>query len=136
MSNANTYIIWANDNKRNINNLDELLSWIEFLNNEAKSKGMPFSVQLQKEENSSLLFTVGLTICHLEFYSVHDSPIIIGCRGSWKNEDEIITFLHGDEPSEMEKKYFVPLEEALQGIEDYYLTGRRPQNIQWGDKDI
>lgn len=97
---------------------------------------MPFSVQLQKEENSSLLFTVGSTICHLEFYSANSSPIIIGCRGSWENEDEIITFLHGDEPSEMEKKYFVPLEEALRGIEEYYLTGSRPENIQWGDKDI
>lgn len=97
---------------------------------------MPFSVQLQKEENSSLLFTVGLTICHLEFYSAHSSPIVTGCRGSWENGDEIITFWHGDEPSEMEKKYFVPFEEALQGIKEYFLTGERPKNIQWGDNNI
>ena len=108
---------------------------IDAITNHSEEIGMPFSVQLQMDENSALLFTVGLSVCHLEYYSVHDSPIIIGCRGSWENENEIITFLHGDEPSsEMEKKYFVPLEEALQGIEEYYLTGRRPENIQWGDK--
>jgi len=97
---------------------------------------MPISVQLQKDESSGLLFTVGLTICHLEFYSAHGSPIVIGCRGSWENGGEVITFWYGNEPSEMEKKYFVPFEEALQGIKEYFLTGERPKNIQWGDNDI
>jgi hypothetical protein len=93
----------SQNNRVGISGLQELVSWIDTFTDYAKETGMPFSVQLEMDENSALLFTVGLTICHLEFYSVHDSPIIIGCRGSWENEDEIITFLHGDESSEMEK---------------------------------
>jgi len=130
------YVAWGQNNRVDIKDLQELVSWMDTFTNQAKGTGMPFSLQLQKDESSGLLFTVGSTICHLEFYSAHASPIVIGCRGSWENGDEIITFWHGDEPSEMEKKYFIPFEEALQGIKEYFLTGERPKNIQWGDNDI
>jgi hypothetical protein len=129
------YLTWGINKRVDIPGIKELISWINALSIEAQETGKPFSIQLHKDENTGLLFTVGLNYSHLEYYSVKGSPLIIGSRGSWDNNEEIITFIHGDEPSEMEKKYFIPIEDAIQGIQEYFLTGERPQNIKWGDNE-
>jgi len=51
---------------------------------------MPFSIHLRRNDYTGLLFTVGLEVNHLEFYSENASPIIVGCCGP-RNDDEIIS---------------------------------------------
>lgn len=132
MNQTDPYITWGIHQRAKIHNIEELDEWIDTLTRVAKDGGRPFSVQLRKGESTGLLFTVGLDISHLEFYSEKNSPIIVGSRGSMDDE-EIIIFLHGDEPSEMEKKYFVSMESARQAIKMYFTTGERPENVSWGD---
>jgi hypothetical protein len=132
MNQTDSYITLGIHQRAEIHDIEELDEWVDTLIKVAKDEGRPFSVQLRKGESTGLLFTVGLDISHLEFYSEMNSPIIVGSCGSMDDE-EIITFLHGDEPSEMEKKYFVSMESARQAIERYFTTGERPENISWGD---
>jgi len=126
------YLTWDINKSAKVRSLAELRQWIKLLTQKAAEEKKAFSVQLHKTNETGILFTVGLDICHLEYFSKKGTPIVVGCRGPWAS-DEVVTFIHGDEPSELEKRYFVPMEDAFQAIEYYYAFEEKPNNIQWGE---
>lgn len=130
MENA-PYLIWSVNKRAEVHSLEELDKIIDKLSNEAKRK-MPFTVQLCFSERNGLLITLGLNVSHLEFFSESGTPIGVYSFSPWDKKD-LITVLHGDEPVELERKYFVPIDEARKALRFYFKTGERPENIRWGD---
>jgi len=111
--------------------LEELLDELTL---QAKEADMPFSVQIELDDDSAILITVGSEISHMEFYSAsHRPPIVASISAESTDENEIITFLHGGIPSTVSRISCVPIADARAAVRQYFETGGRPTNINWGD---
>ncbi len=93
---------------------------------------MAFSIQVSVNTTTTLLVTLGGAESHMEFYDRDSRPPVIGCCGE-RDSDELITFLHSGQHTEMERRYCVIAEQALQALYLYIRTGKRPTNVQWND---
>lgn len=124
------YLIWHEKERAEVDSLQELELLIEELTQEAIEEKMPFSFQLMVNPETCFSMVVGREISHLEFYSTIQSPLAVGCRGPWDDE-ELIELTHGGQFSEMPKCYWVPLVEAQEALKQYFRTGERPLNIKW-----
>lgn len=122
------FLIW-NNHQVDVHSLDELDTLIDELSEKGRRE-KPFPVQLCLGENSGMLMTVGSDISHLEIIIETDLLEGLVSLGPW-NEDELIIFFHGDEPVEMEKKYFVPFDDAKAALRSYYKNHRIPDHILW-----
>jgi hypothetical protein len=131
MSNELPKLIWSEDKKAQINSIEELNDWINKFIEEANSTGNSFAIELAVDSSSALFITIGQPESHLEFFSETGRPIVVACIGPW-DSDDLIKFDGMGEPCEMEKRYCVPVEDALTALRTYFLTGQRPNNIKWG----
>jgi hypothetical protein len=122
---------WDVDNHVNILTKQDLDKTVDQLMEEANGS-LPFSVEVSVNELTSLVITLGSEYSHVEFYSANSGPLVVGCRGPW-DEDALIAFTHRGEYSEMELRYFVPMQAAREALRRYFESGERPDNIQWND---
>jgi hypothetical protein len=114
-----------------ITTIDELERWLDVLSEEARVS-MNFGVRIAiMEDESSLMLTVGGEESHMEYYAGKEKPMVRGCNGPW-DSDELISFFLNGAYSEVKKRYFVPMEIARESARIYFLTGKRPQNVDWG----
>ena len=119
---------------REITSAGRLEELLDELTLQAKQANMPFSVQIELEDDSAILITVGSEISHLEFYSAsHRPPVVVSISPVSTDEEEIITFLHGGIPSTVSRTSCVPIPAARAAIQEYFETGRRPIHIHWSD---
>jgi len=124
------YLAWG-ESMLEIHSPEELDQVINQLIEQGQKK-MPLSVQLVANEESALLITVGSQESHVEFYSITEPVLVVGCKGPW-DDNSLVAFTHGGEYSEIERRYCVPFASAREALNQYFLTGQRPNNIQWND---
>jgi hypothetical protein len=67
----------------------------------------------------------------VEFHSTDPRPNGFGSVGPW-DDDEVIDFNFKGEITEMQRRYWVPISDAREALRLYFLTGDRPDNINWG----
>lgn len=125
------YLSWNRKGYAEFRTLQELEQLIEQLTVQAYEQNQLIGVEVCVDDDSCLLITVGREETHMEFYSTAGKPLVVVCRGPWDN-DELITYNHGGQWSEMEKRYCVPSMEARVALRIYFETGLRPNNITWG----
>jgi hypothetical protein len=109
-----------------VEELDQLLDHLTAL---ARHEG-PFSVDLSINDRSDIGAVLGRDESHLEFYSADEPPTYSASSGPW-DDDTLIPFMHHGSYSELPRRYFVPADEARAALRSYFLTGRRPENIDW-----
>lgn len=125
------YITWDEVNRVEVTLLDELDQWLDRLM-ALGEQSYPFSVELQVNDSTGIVLTVGRPESHLEFYDHHARPPAVGCHGPWE-DDELIVFFHHGHYSELPRRFFVPVEEARAAVRSYFTTGKRPATIRWSD---
>lgn len=120
---------WERDGEAVINSQETLDYWIEKLAEEAKHD-FPFSVSFRVNEKTELVFTVGMDISHLEFFSEEHRPPFLISIGSYE-DDSLFALSHFGTVSEMRKRDFIPISDAIEAVHIYYQTGALPDNIKW-----
>jgi hypothetical protein len=119
---------------REVASAESLEELLDELTLRAQEINMPFSVQIELEDDSAILISVGSGISHLEFYSAsHHPPVVASLSQVSTDGDEIVTVLHGGIPSTVSRGSCVPIAEARAAVRQYFETGRRPTNISWSD---
>jgi hypothetical protein len=98
---------------------------------EASDQHRPMCLEVSTSAETALKLTVGAEISHLEFFSANSHPPVNGSHGLWDQTDYIELDCLG-ELSYMQRRYFVPMAEALAALREYVLTGLRPSNVKWG----
>ena len=124
------YLLWDRDERANFESLNELEGLIDELSAKALKENVPLGVQVCVNSTSGLLVTVGKEESHMEFYSETDRPRGVGSHGPW-DDDTLIEGNFMGERSEMARRYWVPIADAREALRRYFLTGARPDNINW-----
>ena len=126
------YLMWEHDQQVEVNSVEELDLLLDLLDQRALEVrgGISFGVQLEVNDETTMLIVLGGKVSHAEFYSDHGRPLAVGSRGPW-DDDELIAFNVWGQRSEMPKRFCVPIEDAREALRQYFRTGRRPDNIAW-----
>ena len=125
------YLVWHENESREIHSLEELDQLMHDLDHEG-CESTPFSVSLQVNPETELYIVVGCEESHVEFYAADQSPLVVSCTGPW-DDDVLIAFYYRGHYSEMPRRYCVPIADAKEAMRQYFLTGKRPQNLKWNE---
>jgi hypothetical protein len=123
-------IKWERNKSQVVYTLQDLEKLLEQLTLEAVQNADPIAIQIKANPDTALLISVGRAESHVAFYATSARPLIVVCRGPW-DTDELIEFNQMDEPSSVKKRYCVPAKDAREAVRRYFITGARPDNIEW-----
>lgn len=100
------------------------------LEEEARSEGKLCAVQVSVNDSTAMLITVGGSESYTLFCMEGEKPPIVSAL-SLSDDNRLLKFDFMGESSQMERRYWVPIEEALEALRYYLLTGMRSERLNW-----
>ena len=127
-------LVWGQSDRAKVRSVEDLDRLVDQLTSEA-SEGLPFAVELYIRDGTGMYIVVGRQESHVEFFSAHSHPPVIGCRGPW-DDDDLVEFTYRGQYSELPKRFTVPISDAREALRRFFQTGKRPDNIAWNDSRL
>jgi hypothetical protein len=122
--------VWACGNNFEFATSDQAEQYIHQLEQETKSRSTLCAVQVSTSDSTGILITVGGSESYTQFYDAHARPPIVAALGP-HNDDTLIQFDLMGELSQIERRYWIPIEESYEALKYYLLTGKRLEKVHW-----
>lgn len=123
------HLIWNASKRTEVRTISELDRIVDQLIKEAE-ESHSFTVELSVNNKTSMVIVLGREVSHAEFYDSTSRPPVFSSRGL-SDDDEPIVFFHHGHYSEVPRKYWIPSEDAREGLRCYFRTGSMPENLHW-----
>lgn len=126
-----TFTVWVRGEQVQFQTVEQVEGFIDQQEQKAKSEGVLQTIQVSAEDSSCMLITVGGNISYTQYYSVNSRPPIVTAIGAY-DDNTLIEFEFMGELSQIEKRYWIPIESARNAMTHYLVSGTRP-SLYWND---
>jgi hypothetical protein len=124
-------VLWGTTRPAQIvESADHVFQLIEKIEAEAHATNMPISIDVSINKDTTFGITVGSDLSYTQFYDASRRPPIATSLDI-VDSDELIEFDTMGELSQMERRYWIPIELAKRALRYYLETGQRSEEIKW-----
>jgi hypothetical protein len=124
-------VLWGTTRPAQIvKSADHVFQLIEKIEAEAHATNTPISIDVSINKDTTFGITVGSDLSHTQFYDASRRPPIATSLDI-VDSDELIEVDFMGELSQMERRYWIPIELAKRALRYYLETGQRFEEIKW-----
>jgi hypothetical protein len=121
---------WGTKYRQTVEDIDQVVHLLKGIETDACVANEPIFVEISNGGVTAFGITVGGDLSYTQFYDSSRRPPIATSLDI-VDSDELIEFDTMGELSQMERRYWIPIELAKRALRYYLETGQRFEEIKW-----